>query len=319
MPHPARRRPWPPARRPNRPAKAGRRAERDDGADRDARRGDTTRRRSPGRRRRRGRRRSRARSAAEIRPRCPRPSATSGEDQPRRRRCGRRRPSAGIERAGRAPGRCRSCRKNRRREDLDPCHAQIVPQFHSFVKRDAPTVERNGSGYGSARQDRRPACSNASASSSSRRRRSAPPSPAARTKRLPTITPSASSADRARLLGRRDPEADSDRQRGGRAHALDGVRQPRRQLRRARRSCRSARRCRRSRARRRRSPRAAPAGVVGAASGTSASPLGVARGAQPPGLVVGQVGDDQPGRARRRGALRELLRARRRGPCWRRP
>ena len=79
---------------------------------------------------------------------------------------------------------------------------------------------------------------------------SAPPSPAARTTRLPTITPSAIAADRGGLLRRRDAEADRHGHFGGRAHALHRVARARAAARRARRSCRPATRCRRSRARR---------------------------------------------------------------------
>ena len=135
-----------------------------------------------------------------------------------------------------------------------------------------------------------------------------PPSPAARTTRLPTITPSASSATAPRLLAGRDPEAHRHRDVGGAAHPLDRLRQPRRQLGALARWCRSATPCRRSRARpprsrpparaswsappaapapgprRRRPPRTSPASSCGRSGTISpAAPAAAARSANASG------------------------------------
>ena len=83
-------------------------------------------------------------------------------------------------------------------------------------------------------------------------------SAAARTSRVPTITPSAPApAAGGGLLGRADPEADRDRHVGVRRRAGDDRLRGRRPAPRARRSCRSPRPCRRSRAPARRSAPAA--------------------------------------------------------------
>ena len=98
-------------------------------------------------------------------------------------------------------------------------------------------------------------------------------SAASRTSRLPMITPSApASAAAGRLLGRRDPEAERDRDVGVRPWRARRRRRTCPTGRRARRSCRSPRRCRGSRGRARRSARRRSSVVVGATSGTSASP-----------------------------------------------
>ena len=77
---------------------------------------------------------------------------------------------------------------------------------------------------------------------------------------------------RGRLLGRRDAEADRHRHRRAGRGPGQRSRRGRPAGRRARRSSRSARPCRRTRAPERRSAPAARSGVVGATSGTSASP-----------------------------------------------
>ena len=122
-------------------------------------------------------------------------------------------------------------------------------------------------------------------------------------------------ADLGRLLRRADPEADRDRDLGLRLGRGDQLGELRRAAPRARRSCRRWRRRRRSPGRRRRSGARRPAGVVGATSGTSASPAVGERLADlaPPPRAAGR------GRSRRRRRPRPPASANAAAPPWREP
>ena len=136
-----------------------------------------------------------------------------------------------------------------------------------------------------------------------------PSSPAARTSRVPTITPSAPGGGGGRrLLGRRDPEADRDRHRrcsrAARATTRgEPVRRP---------DSLAGRAGHRDRVEEARGP--APrsgarrsSGVVGATSGTSASPRSSHAASAAGGLLERQVGHDQPARAGREQRVGEAL------------
>ena len=143
-----------------------------------------------------------------------------------------------------------------------------------------------------------------------RRRRSAPPSPAARTSRLPTITPSARSPTARACAGVEMPNPTATGTLGRGAHPLDRAGQLGRQLVALARRARRATPCRRTRARRGRSRLSRSSVRRRRRQRHQRQPRDVAVGAQLGGLVVREVGHDQPRRAR--AAARRLSRK----PSW---
>ena len=143
-------------------------------------------------------------------------------------------------------------------------------------------------------------------------------SPAARTSRLPTITPSAPAAAAAAACSGvpiPKPTATGTSVRAA-ARADDRARSPRAAGALAGRAGHRAR-CRGSRGRRRRSRARRSSGVVGATSGTSARPAVGAGLAHVGRLLEGQVGHDQPADRRPRRARRQSARGPARGSGWR--
>ena len=126
----------------------------------------------------------------------------------------------------------------------------------------------------------------------------------ARTSREPTITPSATRADLADLLGGADPEADRDRHRRVGPGRLDQLGEPAAAAGRARRWSGCRRPGRRSPPRRRRSARGARAGWSGRPAGTRASPASrsaAAISSPPPGAGRERSRPPAPASASRAG------------------
>ena len=124
----------------------------------------------------------------------------------------------------------------------------------------------------------------------------APPSSAARTIRLPTITPSARSATVAACSPVEMPNPTATGSVGGRARCAPRAPAARGPARPARRWSRPARPRRRTRARRRRSRPGARAVVVGATSGTSAMPSASQAARSSPASSWGRSGTIRPRR-----------------------
>ena len=210
-------------------------------------------------------------------------------------------------RSGRRPSRRA---RTRRRQHRDQADDREDEQLHG--RKSTPTARPALVHRGPRRRDELGA--------PPRRPRPAPSASAtARTSRVPTITPSAIRPDRRRLLRGADPEPDRGRDRRVGPDAATSSARPLRQLVALAGDPGVGDHVDEALGGARRSGARRSAGVVGATSGTSASPTPRSASADLPALLRRQVGDDHPGRAGVGEQRARTRPARGPGPCSRRP